>query len=245
MAIPLAGIGAILGGAGTLAGGLGSLFGGGSRSSSSSAPIDYYAQYGAQAAAANNPLTAAMQGLSVLQGSLGGALGLQGNAIASAQLSVLKEALDRAQKQTATQAGITTGAAGAGIDYLKQIGQAKLATELAGPQFLAQAGSSALAGENALAQSLASTNLGVRALEEQTRAAIAQKQADTLADVFSTRAKTEGALALGAQQLESGLKLKQAETISDLARLKGQTKSQLAIKQFGANQALAGTRYFA
>lgn len=238
----LAGVGSLLGGGAALAGALG---GGGRSSSAGSMPVDYYAQYGAQAAAANNPLTAAMQGLTVLQGALGGALGLQGTTLSSAQLSVLKEALDRAQKQTATQAAITTGAAGAGIDQLKALGQAKLATELGGPQFLAQAGSAALAGENALAQSLASTNLGLRSFEEQTRAAVAQKQADTLADVFSTRAKTEGALALGAQQLQSGLQLKQADTISDLTRLKAQTKSQLAIKQFGANQALAGTRYFA
>jgi hypothetical protein len=87
MAGPLAAIGAI----GGALGGLGSLFGGGG-GGGGAAPVDYYAQYGAQAAAASSPLTAAMQGLSVLQGSLGGALGQQGAAISSAQLSVLKEA---------------------------------------------------------------------------------------------------------------------------------------------------------
>jgi hypothetical protein len=75
---------------GTAAGGVGSLlqgiFGGGS-SGGGGASSDYYAQYGALAAAMNNPLTAAMNGLAVLQGSLGGALGLEGSTIANAQLA--------------------------------------------------------------------------------------------------------------------------------------------------------------
>ena len=229
-------------GAGAASSLLDGLFGGGGGGSSSS---DYYAQYGALAAAMNNPLTAAMNGLAVLQGSLGGALGLEGSTIANAQLGVLKEALNRAEKATTAQAAVTTGAAGAGIDTLKNLANARTATELAGPQFLGQAGSAALAGENQLAQSLAGTNLNLKSLQEATRAAVAQKQSDTLADVFSTRAKTEGSLALGAQALESGLKLQQAKTLSDLATIKGQTKGQLALKRYGASQALAGTRFFA
>ena len=229
-------------GAGAASSLLNGLFGGGGGSSGSS---DYYAQYGALAAQLNNPLTAAMNGLAVLHGSLGGALGLEGSTIANAQLGVLKEALNRAEKATTAQAAVTTGAAGAGIDTLKNLANARTATELAGPQFLGQAGSAALAGENQLAQSLAGTNLGLKSLQEQTRAAVAQKQSDTLADVFSTRAKTEGSLALGAQALESGLKLQQAKTLSDLATIKGQTKGQLALKRYGASQALAGTRFFA
>jgi len=233
---------------GTAAGGVGNLlsgiFGGGG-GGSSSASSDYYSQYGALAAAMNNPLTAAMNGLAVLQGSLGGALGLEGSTIANSQLGILKEALNRAEKATTAQAAVTTGAAGAGIDTLKNLANARTATELAGPQFLGQAGSAALAGENQLAQSLAGTNLGLKSLQEQTRAAVAQKQSDTLADVFSTRAKTEGSLALGAQALESGLKLQQAKTLSDLATIQGQTKAQLARQRYGASQALAGTRFFA
>jgi len=231
---------------GTLAAGIGgSLFGGGSKSSSASAPVDYYALYGAQAAAANNPLTAAMQGLAVLQGSFGGALGLQGQTIASSQLSVLKEALDQAQKQTATQASVTAASAGAGLDVKKQEALSKLAVELAAPQLLGQAGSSALAGENQLAGTLASTNIGLKTLQEQTRSAVAQKQADTLADVFRTRAETEGRLALGAQARETGLQLSQANALGDITKIKAQTKANLALKQFGANQAFAGQRFFA
>ena len=92
---------------------------------------------------------------------------------------------------------------------------------------------------------LADTSRNIQALQQQTQAAVAQKQADTLADVFSTRAQTEGKLALGAQALESGLKLQQAKTISDLQNIRGQTQAQLALKRFGAGQALAGQRYFA
>lgn len=233
----------ILGG---LATGIGSsLLGGGKSGGSSAAPVDYYALYGAQAAAANNPLTAAMQGLSVLQGSFGGALGLEGSTIASSQLSVLKEALDQAQKQTATQASITAASAGAGLDVKKQEALSKLGVELAAPSLLGQAGSAALAGENQLASLLAESNVGLKTLQEQTRANVAQTQANTLADVFKTRAETEGRLALGSQARESSLQLTQAKTLSDLATIKGQTKAQLAIKQFGANQALAGQRFFA
>lgn len=117
---------------------------GGGGGGATAAPIDYYALFGAQAAAANNPLTAAMQGLATLTGSYGGALGLEGNTIASSQLSVLKEALDQAQKKSATQASITAAAAGAGIDTAKNLAAAKLSTELAGPNYLAQAGSASL-----------------------------------------------------------------------------------------------------
>jgi hypothetical protein len=219
--------------------------GGGGGGGATAAPIDYYALFGAQAAAANNPLTAAMQGLATLTGAYGGALGLEGNTIASSQLSVLKEALDQAQKKSATQASITAAAAGAGIDTAKNLAAAKLSTELAGPNYLAQAGSASLAGENELAKTLAQSNIGLKTLQEQTRAEIAAQQAGAVASAFKTRANTEGSLALGSQGRETALQLEQARTLGDLTKIKAQTKSQLAIKQFGANQALAGQRFFA
>ena len=232
------------------------LAGGGGGGYAMAAPIDYYALYGAKAASENNPLTAAMQGLAILQGSLGGALSQEGNTIASSQLTVLKEALDQAQKRTATQAGVTAATAGAGLEQKKLLGQAKLSTELASPTFLAQAGASALGLENTLAEQLAQVGVGLKGLQEQARAAVAQQQTNALADVFKTRAETSGRLALGSQARESGLQLDQARTVGDikriqaqtysnLANIRGQTKAQLAIKQFGANQALAGQRFFA
>jgi hypothetical protein len=276
MGIPLAGIGAVLGGAGTLAQGIGSIFGGGGGSSSQSS--DPYVQFAAQMAAQNNPLTATYQGLSLLQGALAGALGQEATTKASAQLSILTEALQRAQKDATLQASVAGYASGKGLDTLYNLGQAKLGTELQSPQFLAQAGSAALAGENQLANQLGSTNLGVRAYQEQLRGDIAKNQAETLSSIASTRADNEGRLALGTQQFESGFNLAEQQfrqssqlgeqqfrqaaqlgaqqyqqaaqldkvrTLGDLARTKAATKGQLALKQFGANQALAGTRAFA
>ena len=223
---------------------LGSIFGGGG-GGAQAAPIDYYQQYGAQAAAASSPLTAAMQGLGVLQGSLGGALAVESSTLSSAQLSVLKEAINRAQTQTAAQASEVLGLVGGGIDLQKTLGQAKVSTELLAPQFAQQAGSAALGGENQLANLTAATNYGLKNLQETTRAQVAAKQAATLADVFSSRAKTEGSLALGAQALSSNLQLQQAKTLSDLAKIKGSTESQLALKRYGTSTALAGQRFFA
>jgi hypothetical protein len=225
-------------------GALGSLFGGGG-GGGGAAPVDYYAQYGAQAAAASSPLTAAMQGLSVLQGSLGGALGQQGAAISSAQLSVLKEAIEQAQKQTSTQASEALGLIGTSLDQQKALSQAKIAAELTAPQFTSQAAGAALSGENQLAQLLGQTNTGLKALQESTKASVAADQAKVLGDVFRTRAAAEGQLALGAQKLESGLSLQQGQTLGDLQRIQGQTQAQMALRRQGNQLAMAGQRYFA
>jgi hypothetical protein len=95
-------------------GGIGSLFGGGGGggSSSGSQPGDAYAQFAAQMAAQNNPLTAAYQGLSLLQGALAGSIGQEATTKASAQLSMLTEALQRAQKDATLQASVAGYASG-------------------------------------------------------------------------------------------------------------------------------------
>jgi hypothetical protein len=241
MAGPLAVIGAVTGGINALS----SLTGKKSGGSAAAAPIDYYEQYGAQAAAASSPLTAAMQGLSVLQGGLGGALGQQGAAISSAQLSVLKEAIEQAQTQTSAQAAEALGLVGASLDQQKALGEAKLATELTAPQFTSKAAEGALSGENAFAQLLGQTNMGLKALQESTKADVAADQAKALGDVFRTRALAEGQLALGAQKLESGLTLQRGQTLSNLQQIQGQTQAQMALRRQGNQLAMAGQRYFA
>jgi hypothetical protein len=158
---------------------------------------------------------------------------------------MLTEALQRAQKDATLQASVAGYASGKGLDTLYNLGQAKLSTELQAPQLLAQAGSAALAGENALANKLGDTNIGVRAYQEQLRGDVAKDQAFTLNDVYQTRAENEGRLALGTQQFENAAQLDKVRTLGDLARTKAATKGQLALQQFGANQALAGTRMFA
>ena len=70
-------------GIGAAIGGIGSLFGGGGGGSSQPSA---YEQFAAQMAAQNNPLTAAYQGLSLLQGSLAGAIGQEATTKASSQL---------------------------------------------------------------------------------------------------------------------------------------------------------------
>jgi hypothetical protein len=245
MALPAIGA-AIAGGVASAGTGaiLGGLFGGGS-SGGGSQPGDIYQQFAAQMAAQNNPLTATYQGLSLLQGALAGAIGQEATTKASAQLSMLTEALQRAQKDATLQASVAGYASGKGLDTLYNLGQAKLSTELQAPQLLAQAGSAALAGENALANQLGMTNLGVRSYQEQLRGDVAKNQAETLNQVYQQRAQNEGLLALGAQQFENAAQLDRVRTLGDLARTKAATKGQLALKQFGANQALAGTRMFA
>jgi hypothetical protein len=243
MPIPVAIGAAIAGGVASAGTGaiLGGLFGGGGGSQ----PGDVYAQFAAQMAAQNNPLTATYQGLSLLQGALAGAIGQEASTKASAQLSMLTEALQRAQKDATLQASNAQYLAKLGGDTLYNLGQARLSTELQAPQLLAQAGSAALAGENALANQLGMTNLGVKSYQEQLRGDVAKNQAETLNSVYQTRAENEGRLALGAQQFESAAQLDKVRTLGDLARTKAATKGQLALKQFGANQALAGTRMFA
>lgn len=251
MALP-----AILTGVGTAAAGIGSLVGafGGSRNrsrnrsssgSTGSPDIDFYERFGAEAAAANNPLTAAMQALSVLQGSLGGALGQEGTTLSSGQLTVLAEAANQAKAQTNTQASEVARLFAAGADLQKLLGSARIQAEALGPTFQAQAAQAAYQGENDLAKGLASTNLNIKSLQESARTQAALDQAQTLGNIFETRAATEGKLALGAQALQSGLQLEQARSLSDLAKIQGQTKAQLAMKRFGAGMALAGTRAFA
>jgi hypothetical protein len=255
---------------GAVLGGLSGIFGGGGGSDDGGGggqPGDAYANFAAQMAAQNNPLTAAYQGLSLMQGALAGAIGLEGTTKASAQLGILKEALQRAQKDATLQASTAGYSAGKGIDTLYNLGQGRLSTELLAPQFLQQAGSAALAGQNQLANQLGTTNMGIRAYQEQILGDIANKQAQTMDSVFQTRAKNEGALALGAPQTmdsvfqtraknegalalgaqaaESAMNLDKVRTLGDLARTKAATKGQLALKKFGANQALAGTRMFA
>lgn len=234
---------------GAVLGGLSGLFGGGGGSDDGGGgggqPGDAYANFAAQMAAQNNPLTAAYQGLSLMQGALAGAIGLEGTTKASAQLGILKEALQRAQKDATLQASTAGYSAGKGIDTLYNLGQGRLSTELLAPQFLQQAGSAALAGQNQLANQLGTTNMGIRAYQQQILGDIANKQAGTLNNIYETRAKNEGALALGAQAAESAMNLDRVRTLGDLARTKAATKGQLRLAEAGAERAIAGTRMFA
>lgn len=238
MAFP--GIGAAIAGgfASGAAGGLfGGLFGGGGSSGAAS--------IGEQIAAQNSPLTAAYQGLSLMQGALAGAIGQEGTTKASAQLSILTEGLQRALKDANLQAAVSTYGAGKGLDTLYNLGQGRLSTELQAPQLMAQAGSASLAGENQLAMLLGTTNIGLKEYQEKLRGNVAADQGLTMNDVFQTRAENEGKLALGTQQFESAANLDRVRTLGDLARRRADVKGQLALKQFGVNKAIEGLKMFA
>jgi len=244
------GVGTALGA--TVGGGLGSaaggLFGGGGSGSGgggSSQAGDSYLQFAQQMAAANSPLTAAYQGLSAMQGALAGAIGQQGTTQASAQLGILTEGLQRAQKEAQLLSSTAGYTFGKGIDALADLQKAKLSTNLQAPQFAAAAGAAGLAGENQMANLLGQTNIGVRGREEATAQDIAKKQTEFVGQSALNRSNVEGQLALGAQQFTSAAELGKLNVLGDLARTKAQTKGQLAIKKFGANQALAGARMFA
>ena len=220
------GVGTTLGAA--VGGGLGSAIGGAGAASS-----------------AQNPLTGYAAGLGTLYGALGYSLGNYGNLLTSSQLSALSEALDRSRTATSVQSQEILGQIQAGTDLYKQLGQAKLATELLGPQFLNFAGREQLKGENQLALDLGMTNTDLKALQGQTRLSVAEKSASNLADAFSTRAKTEGALALGAQQLSNNLKMTQASAFADAYRTKAQTEAALALRRDGRNAVAGANAYFA
>ena len=142
-------IGAVLGTIGTglsIAKGVKDLFGGGSSSSgggSAGAPIDYYAKYGAMAAAANSPITlAGMRYGTTLQG-LAGAQGLLGSTLSTGSATALRDAAERGQIATQAQAGEAMSMIGKGLDLQKNLGDARLSVALLDPQFMSQAATAA------------------------------------------------------------------------------------------------------
>ena len=127
-------IGQVLGAIGTglsIASGVKNLFGGGKKSSGSpagNAPIDYYAKYGAMAAAANSPITlAGMRYATTLQG-LGGAQGLLGSALSTGSATALRDAAERGQLASQAQAGEAMSLISKGLDLQKNLGDCLLYT---------------------------------------------------------------------------------------------------------------------
>jgi hypothetical protein len=245
---------------------LGGLFGGGggggsdtdenvTGQGSGSSPLDFYAQYGAQAAAAQNPLSlaanefgAALQGSTYAQALLAQAL-QQGSATA------LADAVTRGNLASQAQAGEVANLLNKGLGLQEDLGKARLGVALLDPQFMAQAATAARQGDNTLAKSLGETNLGIRALQESSKANIAQQFAKNLGTLATTRASTQGALAQGAQriagQLQLGdqnimgnLTLNKAQTESGIAQIRANTAATKDLRSNAVNIALAGQRYF-
>lgn len=256
---------AALTGAATTAGSaiVGNLMGGGKKSSSGSSssgsgtnPLDFYAQYGAQAAAANNPLSLATSEFGSALSSSTYANALLGQALQEGSSTALADAVTRGNTATQLQANEVATLLGKGLGLQEDLGKARLGVSLLGPQYLAQAATAARQGDNELAKSLGQTNLGIRALQETAKANIAQQFAKNLGTLATTRATTQGALATGAQRIAGqlalgdqnivgNLTLNKAKTESDLARNRANVAAQKDLRANAVNIALAGQRYFA
>ncbi len=219
-------------------------------------PLDFYAKYGAQAAAANNPLTLATSEFgAALQGSTySQALLAQG--LSSGSSTALADAATRGNVGTQLQASEVAQLINKGIGLQEDLGKARLGVALLGPQFMAQAATAARDGDNALAKSLAETNLDILRRQEISKAAIAEQFSEDIGTIATTRAAAQSALAQGAQriagQLQLGdqnimgnLTLNKAKTESELSRIRANTSATKELRSNAVNIALAGQRYFA
>lgn len=254
---PLGGV--VGGGAGSF---IDSLFGGGSSGGSSSdssdsgvgaAPIDYFARFGAEAAAANSPITLAGTRYGSVLGSQAGALGLLGSTLAGSNRNILTGAINRAQiADLAKGAEIKEATAGkfdvqqqatAGQYNLANTGaQGRIALSLINPQAAAAAGAAALKGDIDLQQGLASTNQNIKAAQELAGLNIAQQYAQNLGQAFLTRAATEGNLATGAQNIAGQLALgRQAGDIA-MAQLDQQLVGNLTMNKAKTESDIARLR---
>ena len=266
--MPLPAIIPAIGAIGAAAGGIGSLIGavkGGSSGGGSSAqaqmaqgqlPPDYFAAYGAQAAAANNPLTLAAQRYSSTIGTEAGYQGALANLLQSQGLSELTRSYRGSQQVRDMQAQEVGTMLSKGFDLGSQLGQNLMAVGMMSPTFLGQAGAAALQGDNRLANNLADTNLGIEALKQSAKTNIAQQYAKDVGDIFKTRATTEGNLALGQQKIRgqlalgdqnlvSSLTLNKAKTGADIARMKANVDATKDLRNNAMGIALAGQRFFA
>ena len=245
-------IGKIFGGGSSGGGGGG---GGGGSSAPQSNPLDFYARYGAEAAAANNPLTLATSEFANALSSSTYGQALLAQALQQGSSTALADARTRGDTATQLQANEVAQLINKGIGLQEDLGKARLGVALLGPQYMAQAATAARQGDNALAKSLAETNLGIRALEETAKANIAQQYAKDLGTIATTRAAAQSALAQGAQriagQLQLGdqnimgnLTLNKAKTESDLSRIRANTAATKDLRANAVNIAMAGQRYF-
>ena len=218
-------------------------------------PLDFYAQYGAAAAAANNPLSLATSEFGSALGSSTYAQALLAQGLQQGSARALSDAAFRGNTATQLQGSEVAQLLQKGIGLQEDLGKARLGVALLGPQYMAQAATAARTGDNELAKSLGETNLGIRALQEASKANIAQQFSKDLGTLATTRAAAQSALAQGAQriagQLQLGdqnimgnLTLNKAKTESDIARIRANTAATKDLRANAVNIAMAGQRYF-
>lgn len=266
--------GSALGPIGAIGGGILGAIGGGGGGGGSSAggqtagglPLDFYAQYAAQAAAANTPITLANARFGSALGMQEGALGLYAGDQSAAGRKLLDSAIARAQLADGSRAGELLEATRGKFDNQQeatkgQFGladkalQGRVALDLLAPNTAAQAAGKAIDGDIALQKSISDTNLGLKALQESAKVNIAQQYAQNLGTAFLTRAATEGRLAEGSQRIAGQLAVMDSAIVGDLTRNKAVTESDIArtragaaatkdLRQNAVGIAMAGNRYF-
>jgi hypothetical protein len=224
-------IGTGLAGAGSLIGAIrggGSSGGGGGGAAQPAIPGDYFALYGSQAAAANVPLTIAAQRFAQQSGANIGALASYIEGLSSGQKTILKDAAMDSQAARELQSREVAGMLDAGRRLAQEVGSMKTAAEMLNPTFAQKAASDSLNADNTLGLALGGTNLRIKEAEQGAKVNLIQKYSDTLANMLSTRALTEGNLATGAQRIAGALALNDASTISDLTRNQARVKGDIA-----------------
>jgi hypothetical protein len=264
---------------GAAVGGLTGLIGGGGGSSSSddapsanpfSGPSpfggqDFFSLYGqaaalanvgAQAAAANAPLTMATTRFAGQSGANIGAMASFIEGLSSGQKSILADALRDSQAARGLQTQEVAGMLDKGQNLAYQTGQAKLALEQLPPAFGYQAGMKQLDTENQMTRDILGTNLAVKSAQEGAKLNIAQNYANNLGNLLETRGATEGRLAEGAQKIAGALALNDAQIIGDLTGVQARTKGDLArirantaatkdLRRNAMGIAMTGQNYFA
>ena len=192
-------------------------------------PLDFYAQYGAAAAAANNPLTLATGEFGAVLESSTYAQALLAQALQQGSAKALNDAAFRGNTATQLQGSEVAQLLNAGIGLQEDLGKARLGVALLGPQYMAQAATAARAGDNELAKSLGETNLGIRALQEASKANIAQEFNKNLGTLATTRAAAQSALATGAQRIAGQLQLNNQQIGGQLRLGDQRIRGQLAL----------------
>ena len=180
-----------------------------------------------------------------------GIQGLQGYLAGSGQLSQLADSLEDKDTGRGLLNQEVLGYIQGAQEALNTQNLGRIQAGLLPVEFAQGAGQGMLQGENQVAVDAALKNNQLKAAQNLYGFDVAKEQARSMGDAFNrraqafadsytTRARTKGGLALGAQQIEGRIKQTEADTIRDLSRIKGLNEAQFAQKRFDTGNALMG-----
>jgi hypothetical protein len=232
MAIPLAGIGAVLGGAGTALGGIGSVVG--AFRGGGAPAADYSALYASELAPGQTRISIAGQELAQMMAPYIRALNFQTNVLGQQAYDQFSQAISKEQMQSGLQAGIASQYASSVIGNQDLAAKARTSTELLGPETAANL-------TKLYAQGV--SDLQKTGLVGETTLLNPTAQAQATAGLQANLARNQLASDISKTNLD--ISKMQEDTRNKLALQRGQVEGQLALKRFGAGLALAGQRSFA